>query len=71
MKKIYAAPTMELFPLETSGTVMNTSDLSAGGTDAPSYPGNPAWSSAPYNGGSNSTATGSDLEDMINDILTY
>jgi hypothetical protein len=71
MKKNYAAPTMELFPMETSGAVMSTSDLGTGGTDAPGLGGNAPFATSPYGGGSNSTATGSDLEDMINDILTY
>jgi hypothetical protein len=72
MKKIYAAPSMELFPLETSGAVMNIS----GNTASPDYGdgygfGSAATSSPTYGTGANYSASDSDIEELINDILTY
>jgi hypothetical protein len=63
---------MELFPMETSGTVMSIS----GSTDAPGYGegagyGSAASSPSTYGTGTNYSTSGSDLEEMINDILTY
>jgi hypothetical protein len=72
MKKIYLAPTVELFPMETEGAVMTPSVT----TGAPGYDegvsyGAAASGRAGYGTGTNYSASGSDLEEMINDILTY
>jgi hypothetical protein len=74
MKNKYAAPTVELFPMETEGAVMTPSigsDASVGDyTEIPGF-GTAASGRAGYGTGANYSASGSDIEDMINDILTY
>jgi hypothetical protein len=72
MKKIYAAPTVELFPMETSGAVMSVSGEGSFGNygESGSF-GAAASGRAGYGTGANYSASGSDLEEMINDILTY
>jgi hypothetical protein len=70
MKKHYAAPSMELFPMETEGAVMSQSGTGTV-SDMPGYSMDATAPSALYGTGGNYSASGSDLEEMINDILTY
>jgi hypothetical protein len=72
MKKDYLAPCVELFPMETEGAVMTPSVT----TGSPGYDGGASFQSATsgragYGTGTNYSASGTDLEEMINDILTY
>ena len=61
-KKQYAAPTIEVIAMENEGVIAASGGPSSSSTE--SYDPVPISGSA-YNG-----ASGSDLEDMINDILT-
>jgi hypothetical protein len=74
MKKVYLAPTAEQVPMDAL-SVMAASANSLGdynGVDGNSDLGlSPSAKGAGYGSGSNYSASGSDLEDMINDILTY
>jgi hypothetical protein len=75
MKQLYLAPTAELIPMDVQQHVMSTSTNlpnDFGGVDGNSDLGlSPTATGVGYGSGSNYTASGSDLEDMINDILTY
>jgi hypothetical protein len=73
MKKVYSAPTVEQIPMDVQQSVMSTSGNTFSdftGEDSNSLMDNTSAGAA-YGTGSNSAASGSDLEDMINDILTY
>lgn len=64
MKEAYVAPTLEVIKMEIEGVM-----ALSGGSSVPGYGnggnvGTPTKSSRSYN------ASSSDLEDMINDILT-
>lgn len=65
MKEAYVAPTIEVIKMENEGTVMSASgSLGNGGIGNGGPIGTPT-STKSYRG-----ASSSDLEDMINDILT-
>jgi hypothetical protein len=73
-KNKYEAPTVELFPMESTATLCGS--FIEGGSDAPGYGnggsfGAAASGRAGYGTGTNYSASSSDLEEMINDILTY
>jgi hypothetical protein len=69
-KNKYAAPTVELFPMESTVTCLSGSLASPGFDEGVSY-GAAASGRAGYGTGTNYSASSSDLEEMINDILTY
>jgi hypothetical protein len=60
----YEAPAMEIIPTEP-GCVIAGSPLTGGNTSAPKSEGGATLTRSPYGG-----ATTSDLDAMINDILT-
>jgi hypothetical protein len=63
--RLYEAPAMEIIPI-APGSVMASSDLSLGNnTSVPTSEGGATFSRNPYGG-----ASTSDLDAMINDILT-
>ena len=64
MKETYAAPSIEVIEMQNEGTVMSASGNLGNGFDNGGNIGTPA-STKSYRG-----ASSSDLEDMINDILT-
>jgi hypothetical protein len=73
MKHFYSAPTVEQIPMDVQQAVM----VSSPDGSLPSItPGDDIFNAstsgrAGYGSGSNYAAGSSDLEDMINDILTY
>jgi hypothetical protein len=73
MKNIYAAPTVEQVPMDTQSVMAGSPGSSLPGSYTP---GTDIFQSstsggAGYGSGSNYAASGGDLEEMINDILTY
>jgi hypothetical protein len=68
MKKPYAAPAMELFQMEFEGAVMTPSISVPGYGEGGNFDSS---ASSTYGAGTHSTASNTDLEEMINDILTY
>jgi hypothetical protein len=71
MKKHYLAPVVELFPMESTVTCLSGSSTATPGYGEGASFGSAASSSSTYGTGTNYSASGSDLEEMINDILTY
>jgi hypothetical protein len=73
MKQVYSAPTAELIPMDVQQHVMAGSGSLDGftGEDGSDLLNPSASGRAGYGSGSNHAASGSDLEEMINDILTY
>jgi hypothetical protein len=67
-RKSYVSPAMEIIPL-TAGSLMV--DITSAGTDAPQIPGGGVISTrSPHQGGRVSSVTSTDLDNLINDILT-
>jgi hypothetical protein len=75
MKQPYSAPTAEQIPMDVHGHVMSASTNSLGdygGVDGFDDLGlTTSGTAAGYGNTDHRTASGSDLEDLINDILTY
>jgi hypothetical protein len=69
MKKDYSAPTVKQIPMDAQSVMATSGQL--GDFGSPKNPIFAPTAGTGYGSGSNYAASGSDLENMINDILTY